>query len=184
MSELQKTGSNEIAIYSKEEFLVKFSPMNMVTEYRHVKKMELAISEDNRGLSFHSKHVGESTVMAIIELHVASLNKSINVKMMLEPLQVKEIAIEIQSMFYFLSMVEVHFIFRKAKRGGYGKVYNALSMEVILHWFTQYSEERTKHFMDNQVREHDKYKDSSPRAEERKDLRRHDQIINEHKSKL
>lgn len=182
-NELQKTGFSEIAIYSKDEFLKKFSPMNMVTEFRHVKTMELAISEDNKGLSFHCKHVGENTVIGIIEIHVISLNKSINVKMPLEPLQVKEIAIEIQSMFYFLSMPEIHFIFRKAKRGGYGKVYNALSMEVILDWFTQYSEDRSKHFMENQLREHDKHKDSSPRTEERKDLRRHDQIINDHKNK-
>lgn len=169
MNELKKTESSEIAIYSKEEFLVKFAPMNMVTDCRHVKTMELAISEDNKGLSFHSKHVGELTVIAIIEAHVISLNKSINVKMPLEPTQVKEIAIEIQGMFYFLSMVEIHFIFRKAKRGGYGKVYNALSMEVILDWFTQYSEARTKHFMDIQNTKHTEHQEGSRRSGFRRD---------------
>jgi len=183
MNELEKKGSNEIAIYSKDEFLTKFAPMNMVVEFRHVKTMELAISEDTKGLSYYSKQVGELTVIAIIEAHLIGLNKSINVKLPLTPLQVKEIAIEIQSMYYFLSMVEVNFIFRTAKRGGYGVVYNALSMENILSWFEKYSMERSNHFINNQMRVHDKYKDDSLRSDEKKELRRHNEIITDHKNK-
>lgn len=183
MNEIEKKGPNEIAVYTKDEFLSKFAPMNMVTEFRHVKTMELAISEDSKGLSHYSKHVGELTVIAIIESHVIGLNKSINVKMPLNPMQVKEIAIEIQSMYYFLSMVEINFIFRTAKRGGYGVVYNALSMETILNWFEQYSMERSQHFINNQMRSHDKHKDDSLRSDEKKELRRHNEIINENKPK-
>ena len=119
----------------------------------------------------------------MIEAHIVGLNESVNVKMPLKPLQMKEIAVEIQSTFFHLSMAEIFYVFRKAKKGGYGIFYNALSMPVVLDWFEQYSEERIKHFMEGQMRIHDKHKDDSLRSDERKELRRHNEIINDHKNK-
>lgn len=184
MEQERSKNKNELAVTTKDGFLKKFSPMSMVVEYRKIQTVRDAIEAEPNALSFYSREFGELTVIGIVEAHVIGLNDSINVKIPLTPLQMKEIAVEIQTTYYFLSMAEILYVFRKAKKGGYGKLYSALSMPTILDWFAQYTEERIKHFMDNQRREHDKHKsDNSLRSEEKKVMRRHDQLIREHKEK-
>jgi len=161
----------------------KFSPVSMVMEYRHVKTVKDAIESEPNALSYYSKHVGDSVVIGMIEAHIFGLNDSINVKSPLKPLQMKEIAVEIESTFFYLSMAEIFYVFRQAKLGKLGKLYGALSMEVILDWFEKYSMERSNHFINNQMRVHDKYKDDSLRSDEKKELRRHNEIITDHKNK-
>jgi len=172
---------NELAIINKEQFLTKFEPSAMVMKFRHIKTVSDAIKEDSNGISLYAKELGEDTVMAVIELHLLSLSQAVNVSNKLTKVQIQEIAIEIMAVYYFLSMVEICYVLRKAKRGDYGKFYNAMSMPEVLSWFADYTELRIKDFIDNQAREHDNHKDDSLRSEDRKVLRRHEQLKNERK---
>lgn len=171
-----KEKKNELAIINKQEFLQKYEPMQMITAYRDVKNIEQAIDKDQNGISFYSKHLGMDAILATIELHLVALNEAINVKQPLNKYQIKEIAVEILSSYYYLNMVEIAFIFRKAKRGEYGKMYGALSMVDILSWFAQYGEERANLFMNKQLAK--RHNDDSMRSEDRKIWARHEKLIN------
>lgn len=166
----------ELVIINRQEFVTKYDPVQMLTSYRHIKTTEQAIKEDQNGIAFYSKHLGEDTILAVIELHLLALNQSVNVGQPLTKYQIKEIAIEILSVFYYLSMVEICFILRKAKRGEFGQLYGALNIVAILDWFNQYANERTEIFINKSTR--DRQNDFSLRSEERKILERHEKIIN------
>lgn len=167
---------NEIVKYTKQEFIAKYEPVTMIMEYRDVKSIEQAIQKDSNGIAFYSKHLGMDAILATIELHLVALNEAINVKQPLTKFQCKEIAVEILSTYYYLNMVEIAFIFRKAKRGEYGKMYGALSMVDILSWFAAYGEERAILHMNNQVST--RHNDHSMRSEERKMWEKHERVIN------
>lgn len=144
-NELQKTNQGgELVKIDKRAFIEKYNPANMVTAFAHIRNVKEAVQADQNGIAYYGKHLGADTVLALIELHLVALNQSINVNQPLTKIQIKEIAIEIRAVYYFLSMVEIQFVFRKAKRGDYGQFYGALNMPSILDWFRQYTEDRIK----------------------------------------
>jgi len=168
---------NEIVKINKSEFIEKFDPVRMLTAFRHIKTTEQAILEDKNGIAYYAKELGEDSILAVIELHLVALNQSVNVGQPLTKFQVKEIAIEILSVFYYLSMVEICFVLRKAKRGEFGQFYGVLNIVAVLDWFSQYSEDRTQKFIEQSTR--DIQTDFSLRSEERKVLERHNKLTSE-----
>jgi hypothetical protein len=175
-NEIQKSENtnSEITVYSKPEFVKKFEPVSMVMEYRHINSIEKAIKEDSNGVSFYVKTFGFDTVQAVIELHLLALNESVNVGRPLTEFQIKEISIEIITVYYFLSVIEISLVLRKAKRGDYGKLYNALNIVDILSWFSSYAEERTNHFINESTK--DIQTDFTLRSEDRRVLKRHNKL--------
>jgi len=171
---MKEEKKNEISLFSKKEFVSKYDPVKMIMDYRHVNSIEKALKEDSNGISTYVKEIGFDAVQAIIELHLVALNQSVNVGNPLTVFQIKEISIEIISTFYYLSVVEISFVLRKAKRGDYGKLYNSLNMVDILLWFSNYTEDRIKHFMNESVK--DIHNDDSLRSEDRKILDRHNKL--------
>lgn len=173
---------SNIVKVEKKAFIERFNPSNMLTEFRNVNSLAAAIEADSNSISFYRAHLGEDSVLALIELHLLALNESINVANPLKTIQIKEIAIEINTLYYYLSMVEIGFVFRKAKRGEYGKFYNSISMPEVLSWFENYSSERSNHFMNKQLDKHSNFNDDSMRSEERKMWERHERLINKKKN--
>lgn len=175
MSNLQKSEKGgEVAKINKIEYLKKYDPVQVLTSLQHIKTMEQAITDDINCLSFYSKHIGQDSILALIELHLMALSESVNVGQPLTKYQIKEIAIEIHSMFYFLSMTEICYVLRKAKRGEYGQLYGALNIVAILDWFNKYAEDRAQLFIIKSTK--DRQNDYSPRSEERKIQERHDKL--------
>lgn len=146
MSDLQRQ-KNEIAIFTKAEFLKEFEPMNMMRKFRSVNTLKKAVTENTGALSMHRKQLGEETIEAIIKLHLIALNQAVNVHEKLNDMQIFEITLEILERYYFMSMVEIAFVFKKAKTGEYGRINYALNMPDVLGWFDKYAEERCQYFM-------------------------------------
>lgn len=166
--------SNIVKI-NKKEFIQKFEPVSMVMEYRHIKNIDQAINEDANTVSVYVKELGYDTVSAVVELHLVALNQSINVNQLLSVYQIKEIAVELLATFYYISVVEIAYVFRKIKRGDYGKLYGALNMPDILGFFAQYIEERSQVFIAKSTK--DIHNDHSLRSEDRKAWADHEKRI-------
>lgn len=175
MSNLQKSEKGgEIVKINKIEYLKKYDPVQVLTSLQHIKTMEQAITDDSNCIAFYSKKIGQDSILALIELHLMALSESVNVGQPLTKYQIKEIAIEIHSMFYFLSMTEICYVLRKAKRGEYGQLYGALNIVAILDWFNQYSEDRAQRFITQSTK--DRQNDYSARSQERKEIERNDKL--------
>lgn len=142
--------ANDLIKYDKKDFVEKFNPKNMLKEFRNVNSMVEAIKVENDSLSACRKHYGEDTVLSVIEAHLIALGLSLNVHTKLTEYQVKEIALEIITLYWNLSIVEVAYIFKKAKRGEYGKINYSINMPDVLSWFYQYHEDRCQYFMNHQ----------------------------------
>tara|TARA_R110000772_G_scaffold51709_6_gene118604 strand:+ start:116 stop:664 length:549 start_codon:yes stop_codon:yes gene_type:complete len=179
MEEIKKNQESGLIKVDRNQFIEKYEPRQMLMQFREVNSIQKAIDCDGNGISYYSKHLGMDSVLAVIELHLISLNAAVNVNQHLNEYQIKEIAIEILSIHYHLNMVEIGLIFRKAKRGEYGKLYGVLNMVDILSWFSLYSEERAKLYIEKQMA--NRFKDDSMRSEDRKIWERHEKLINKNK---
>jgi len=148
----------EIVKITAQQFAAKFEPMQMLQELRNVKGMTDAIKADKNAISFYKNRIGEDVVLAVIEMHLISLGQAINVHEKLSKSQIKEIALEILTLYYFMNMVEIAHVFRKAKRGEFGPIKYAITMPDVLQWFASYSEERINYFMNLSEQESEKLK--------------------------
>lgn len=173
---------NELAVITKDQFIKKYEPSNFLLHNTEVKTLEKALAVDNNSISVYKKELGTDTVLALIELHLVGLNASVNVNQNLTVNQIKEIAIEILSNFYFLNPAEIFLVFRKAKKGDYGKLYGALNMVDILNWFTIYQEERIKYFINKNTS--DRFTDFSERSSERKEKELHASKLKTYKNNI
>lgn len=173
-NEIQKNQGGEIVKFDRAKYLQKYEPVNVLKSLRHIKTMEQAITEDSNSIAYYSKQMGDDGMLALIELHLAALSESVNVGQPLTKYQIKEIAIEIHSMFHYLSMTEICFVLRKAKRGEYGQLYGVLNIVAILDWFNQYSEDRAQRFIMESTKH--KQNDHSLRSAERKEIERHEKM--------
>lgn len=147
MSNLIKHENNQIAISSKEDFVLKFNPKEMNQSFGQITKMNQAIEADKNSIAYYRANFSENTVLSTLKMHLLSLQMSLNVHQKLSEEQIDEIAFEIMNLYYHLSMVEIHFIFKKAKRGEFGKINYAINMPDVMQWFSTYAEQRTSYFM-------------------------------------
>ena len=129
---------NEIVKITVDSFLETYNPAEMMKTHSMVKTMKQAIEADTKSISVYSKEIGQAAVVGIIEMHLMSLCQSLNVHEKLSTDQMTEIAFEIVSMYYHLSVVEISHVFRKAKRGEYGKINYSINMPDVMLWFSQY----------------------------------------------
>lgn len=149
--------SNEIIKIDKGAFLETFTPRNVQTQLNKVKSVSEAIKSDKNGVSYYRKHIGQTEVETIVGALIMNFQKSINVNKELTPFQIDELVNEILSSYYYLSIVEIAFIFKRAKLGFYKVNTFALSMPDVMQWFQQYTEERISEFQkiqeqENQIR--------------------------------
>ena len=144
---IQKHQKNEIVKFDREAFALKFSPKNMRKEFRHVNSLKKAVEADSNSIAVYRKQSSPEFIEGMIEIYLHDLNNSLNVHEKLNEFQIEEIAIEISTLYYQLSMVEIHLIFKEAKRGKYGRINYALNMPDVLGWFDKYAEERCQYFM-------------------------------------
>ena len=178
----KNANGGELVRVDAKAFAMKYDPLQVLTGLQHIKTIKQAISDDKNGVAFYSKHLGMDAMLAIIELHLVALSGSVNVGQPLTKYQVKEIAIEILNVFYYLSMTEICFVLRRAKRGEYGQLYGVLNIVAILDWFNQYAEERAQKFIEDSTKDiQTDFSDRSSQREEKAKYERRKESFNNDK---
>ena len=109
--------SNEIVKTDKAQILATFTPINVQTQLARVKSCLDAIKSDKNGVSYYRKHIGQTEIETVIGALISNFQKSINVNKELTGFQIDELVNEILSSYYFLSIIEIAFIFKRAKLG-------------------------------------------------------------------
>ncbi len=145
--------NNEIVKIDKAQILATFTPINVQTQLARIKSCSDAIKSDKNGVSYYRKHIGQIEIETVVGALIANFQKSINVNKELTGFQIDELVNEILSSYYFLSIIEIAFIFKRAKLGRYKVNTFALSMPDVMGWFEQYTEERIKEFQKIQEQE-------------------------------
>jgi len=68
--------------------------------------------------------------------------------------------------FYNLTVADIHFVFEKAKKGGYGKFYDRFDGTMVMEWFRNHFDERCVVF-ERRLKQRDlQYKNSRMNYEE------------------
>lgn len=165
MTDLNKHQKNEITIFDREAFMLKFAPKNLRQQFRDVNTLAKAVEAEPNSIAFYRKQSDARFIEGMVELYLYDLNQSVNVHEKLSGEQVEEIAQEIVTLHYQMSLVEIHFVIKEAKRGKYGAINYALNMPSVLGWFDQYAEQRVQYFMQRKTSEGIQHKQAAEHSE-------------------
>jgi hypothetical protein len=89
-----------------------------------------------------SKKHGEETAKNLIMAWIIHLSASLNVGRGMSDFQIRDAAEVILIEFPYLTVADIAYVFRKAKTGYYGELYDRLDITVISRWFHRHWSER------------------------------------------
>lgn len=142
MQTLQERKPAELALVTGSSFLETYSPRELSKLFRKVNTALQAIDQGGSSLFKLKKDVGEKKVLALIKLYLIDLNDLFNLKRPLSERMIEEIADEVINEFGHLNMADIHLIFKRAKHGENGDMYETLNVPKVITWFTNYFAER------------------------------------------
>lgn len=157
-NEIIKKEFGEILISNVDELLTKYNPQSVQDTFRGVTTVKQALNENDTNIAVIKKNLGETGLLIVLKLHILSLNEAINVHQKITKYQAEEIAHQILSIYYYISIVEINLIFNRAKLGHYGRIQYAITMPDVMLWFQSYSNERMEHFERNQEQQNQQFK--------------------------
>lgn len=127
--------------------LQRYSPLAISNTFSTVRSVEqaLAVSDSTPHLLALARErgCGREAVESLLKLHIFALDKFLKQKSGLTHEEIDLAAEEIISRYGgMLTFADIHVVFRNAKLGKYGELYNQLTCAKVIKWFDEYAGER------------------------------------------
>lgn len=137
-----------MAATSKANLPSVLKPASLNRELQHVRNVSdaLALASDREkypSLAVLRRDHGSEAIEDIIMMYLIDLREKINAKRHLSDEQIEEIAFEVVTSFYHFTIADIHLVFRWAKLGKYGELYESIDMPKVMGWFETYDNART-----------------------------------------
>lgn len=87
---------------------------------------------------------GSEIIEDLIMAYLLEMRKMINAKRHLSDEQIEEIAFEVVNTYYYFTLADIHLVFRWAKMGKYGELYESIDMPKVMSWFEKYDDMRSQ----------------------------------------
>ena len=151
---ISSTASKNQAIKAYDQSVLKY-------DFKAIRTMDDAIANDCPSLvKIEQKLVkagyGEKALEQILQYMIAKTVKAFNISRNMEPEQIIDLSTQIRNDFYFLKLSEIFFVFKEARSGKMGKIYERLDEPTIMQWFNDYTEQRINKFEEKSLIEHHK----------------------------
>jgi hypothetical protein len=105
-----------------------------------------------------NRRYGIDFTQAYIEGWIVNLREFVNVGKKMSDMQTQETAILILETYPSLTIADINLIFKRAKLGKFGSMYDRLDGQLILSWFDIYFSERCTAAANASMREADSFK--------------------------
>jgi len=146
------------------KFLETYNPKKLAVIFKNATSPAACIDSGAISLYGLRRDVGETKLQALIKLYLIDLNALLNLKRPLSEQMIDAIADEIVSQFGYLNMADVNLIFRRAKTGHYGELYETINMPKVIGWFTDYFNERCDVAAERSIQEAEQHKKDTARV--------------------
>ena len=157
-SALRKNSSGSLAAYT---------PKALQMSCRGIATPLQAARSGNPCMAFLVRDHGAEKVEALVKLQLVELNELLNLRRPLTEHMIDVIASDIVSDFRSLNMADVWLVFRRARSGYYGELYESVNTAKVEGWFREYFEERCADAEEQSIRESNAYKGDADRVSDR-----------------
>lgn len=160
---------NELKIYKsqlpaqKDQFLQLFTPGKCLMAFNKIDSPALCMKSETPTLGAIKKQYSDDFIIAYIALWIDNLNDFVNAVRKMNPAQMEETAIIVFQEYHYFTLADINLVFRKIKRGEFGKLFAELDGVKILSWFEEYSCERMRTAAEINRSAADQFKEDLPR---------------------
>lgn len=140
---ITEAGLSTISI-SLPESLQAYSPVNISKTFSEVKTVEHALSVEAPcfGLMVSDGQATREQIRNLVMAHLVVLDAFLKQKDGLTVDEIELIAEEVVDKYPSFSFADIYVIFREAKLGKFGELYNRLSCANVMKWFEDYFDRR------------------------------------------
>lgn len=129
--------------------------MNVQKKCRRIESFAEILKSELPSLALIKRRFGEDFIQAYIEGWIINLREFVNVGKKMTDEQTQETAMLIVQEYYNLNISDINFIFKNAKLGRYGKIYDRLDGQLILEWFDKHFAQRCTEAANISMNEYD-----------------------------
>ncbi len=104
---------------------------------------------------------GYEFLQAYLEGWIVNLREFVNIGKKMTDMQTFETAMIILQDYKFLTIADINLLFKRAKSGYYGNLYDRLDGQIIIGWFRRYFSERCDAAEEDSINEASQYKGDS-----------------------
>ena len=145
----------------KKEYLKIYTPKALRLSCGNITLVSQALEANTDSIATIKKELGVTKIEALIKVFLIDLNELLNLKRPLTERAINEIAFEVVSTYYNLTMADVYLLFKRAKTGYYGEFYESINITKVMRWFSDYHSERITFIADKNYNNHLAHKNSS-----------------------
>lgn len=165
---LVRSRHQALATITKETFLADYAVPAVQVRCRMVNSYPAVFKCEMPTLAEVEKTYGYEFLQAYLEGWIVNLREFVNVGKKMTDMQTFETAMIILQDYKYLTIADINLLFKRAKSGYYGKLYDRLDGQIILDWFRSYDKERASAAVEDSINEAEKYKgDPYERTSER-----------------
>lgn len=147
-----------LATITNSQFLTDFSLPAVQKLCRGVNDYPAVFESKLPSLGSINRRFGIDFTQAYIEGWIVNLREFVNVGKKMSDMQTQETAILILETYPSLTIADINLIFKKAKLGKFGSMYDRLDGQLILSWFDLYFSDRCAAAANASMREADSFK--------------------------
>ena len=152
---------------TQQVFLKEWTVGKAMVKYRDCKTELACIDTQAPTIKQVEMAYGYDFVQAYIESWIVNLRMFFNVGRAMTDAQTFETAMLIVDTFPCLNMADINLVFKKAKSGYFGQIYDRIDGNVIMGWFHRYFDERCERAAERSQREADSMRIRCPETKER-----------------
>jgi hypothetical protein len=125
------------------------------------------------------KVYGDGFAQAYIETWIVNVSEFINIGKNMNLNQVCETAQMILDDYPYFTLADINLVFKKAKKGDFGQIYDRLDGQIILSWFLKYNMIRCSEAEEQSISQANSFKERDNRLNDRDTIK-----VSDIKSKL
>jgi len=113
------------------------------------------------------KVYGDDFAQAYIETWIVNISEFVNIGKNMNENQIYETAQMILDSYPYFTLADINLIFKKAKKGDFGQIYDRLDGQIIFSWFTKYNSLRCSEAEEQSINQGNYFKDRDIRPHDR-----------------
>jgi hypothetical protein len=113
------------------------------------------------------KVYGDDFAQAYIETWIVNISEFVNIGKNMNENQIYETAQMILDSYPYFTLADINLIFKKAKKGDFGQIYDRLDGQIIFSWFTKYNQLRCLEAEEQSINQANYFKERDNRPHDR-----------------
>ena len=154
IEKIEENGDNMMLQRKKEHILKTYSPVQALIKFENVKTLPDIFKAEGPSLAAMKRDHGSRFVISYVGVWIINIMDFLNLKNSMSAKQIRETSYLILDNYKHLKIADINWIFKNAKLGNYGEIYNRIDGVIILTWFKKHFEERCNTAEDESLREH------------------------------